>query len=169
MGSTVIKALFAILIFSYTWLFQEQNQEWDRQRQLIKSANNFATHDAVQLAERDAVNNGIVIVREDAYEMFLETLRLNLGLDLNLIPIPSSPLQSPVRVVHFEVIDETSVTFPYLYRNSTYMIAKYLYGPAVIAVIETDHPALMRNLMVQQPIRVAAIHEKKDHALIANW
>lgn len=161
MGSTVIKALFAMLVISYTWLFQEQNQEWDRIRQLLKSANNFATHDAVQLARKDTVNDGMVIVMEEAHDQFLETLQLNLGLDGNMQPKSGSPLQNEVRLVYFEVVDETTSNFPFLYEKPEYRIAKFLNGPAVIAVIETDHPALMRNLMVQQPVRVAAIHEKK--------
>ena len=166
MGSTVIKVLFAMFIFSYTWLFQEENQEWDRLRQLLKSANNLSTHDAVQLARKDTINNGkIVIESTEAYEKFLETLRLNLGLDADLQPRDISPLTEEVRIIHFEVIDEQSVEFPYLYENSTYRIAKHLEGPAVIAVIETAHPSLIRRMVEEQPIRVPAIHEKKINAI----
>jgi hypothetical protein len=66
-----------------------------------------------------------------------------------------------LRIVYFEVIDEQTVEFPYFYENSTYRIAKLLEGPAVIAVIETKHPSLIRSKVVEQPIRVPAIHEKK--------
>lgn len=166
MGSTVIKVLFAMLIFSYTWLFQEENQEWDRLRQLLKSANNLATHDAVQLARKYTINNGrIVIESAEAYEMFLETLQLNLGLDADLQPNTSSPLSDGVRIIYFEVVDEQTVEFPYLYENATYRIAKYLEGPAVIAVVETPHPSLIRRMVEEQPIRVPAIHEKKINAI----
>lgn len=166
MGSTVIKVLFVMLIFSYTWLFQEENQEWDRLRQLLKSANNLATHDAVQLARKGTINNGrIVIESTEAYEMFLETLRLNLGLDTDLQPKTFSPLSDEVRIVYFEVVDEQTVEFPYLYENATYRIVKYLEGPAVIAVIETSHPSLIRRMVEEQPIRVPAIHEKKMNAI----
>ncbi|WP_051318261.1 hypothetical protein [Cohnella thermotolerans] len=156
---TVIKVLFGVLVFVYTWLMQEQNQAWDLVRTQLKNANNMATHDAVQLTHTDDLNEGMLVIDfDDALEQFKGTLRANLGLDENLSPLPGSPLTAPVRIVHFEVLDERTHTFPYLYENETYRIAKYLRGPAVVAVIETAHPKLVRG-MDQEPVRVPAIQE----------
>lgn len=152
-----------MIIFTYSWLFQEQNQEWDRQRQLLKGANNHATHDAVQLAKRDSVTDGLLVLDEhNAYGLFLDTIQLNLGLDHSLNPKAGSPLNDEVRIVFFDIIDETTVEFPYLYENETYRIAKHLNGPAVVAVIETEHPQLIKSKDLA-PIRVAAIHEYVGH------
>lgn len=91
--------------------------------------------------------------------MPLMTMQLNLGLDSALIRVPDSPLQQPVTLVYFEVIDGTMATFPLLYENPAYGITKYLRGPAVVAVIETPHPALIQGGVRQGAIRVPAVHE----------
>lgn len=162
MASTIAKSLFAMLIFSYTWLFQEQNQEWDRLRQLIKGANNLATHDAALLAVRDMANGGLALIDyNEAYAQYVETLKLNLGLDESLIPISTSPLNDQVSILYFEVVDESMVTFPYLYENDIWHIAKYLHGPAVVAVVETAHPQIIRSIVPVDPITVPAIQENK--------
>lgn len=154
----MIKALFGLLIFVCTWLWQEQNQAWDLVRVQLKNANNMATHDAVQLTHSDELNDGrLVLDRDEALDLFKETLRANLGLDEGLAPRPGSPLTAPVRIVYFETLDERDHTFPFLYQNPEYRLAKYLRGPAVVAVVETAHPALIG--LPRQPVRVPAIHE----------
>lgn len=156
----LIKLAFAVLLFTMAWMVQEQNQEWEVERNLLKSANNFASHDAVQLVHRDSVGEGRLLLDEEAaYNAFLASLRANLGLDATLHPLPGSRLQHDVRVIWFQVIDERTVKFPYFYQNNTYHIAKYLRGPAVIAIIEIPHPILLRRLFEQPPIRVPAIEE----------
>jgi hypothetical protein len=155
----LIKLSFVLVLFTMTWLYQEQNQEWDVERSLLKSANDFAAHDAVQLVRRDSVGEGHLLLDDAAYDAFLAALRANLGLDASLHPLPGSRLPRDVTVVWFQIIDERTVTFPHLYENATYHIAKYLRGPAVIAVIETPHPILFRRLFEQQAIRVPAIQE----------
>lgn len=152
---TIFKLLFAILIFTYSWLYQEQNQEWDRERQLIKNAVNLATHNAVLLVKEETVNEGAVKMNV-VYQEFLDTLKANLGLDDDLQPKTGSPLLSGVRVVHFEIIDD--VDYPYMYDHPIYHVAKYLRGPAVVGVIETDHPKLVQG-PEQGALRVPAIHE----------
>jgi|GEM_PF-1358544 len=153
-----IKALFGLLMFVYAWFWQEQNQAWDLTRVQLKNANNMATHDAVQLTHPDELNEGrLTLDRDEALNQFKETLRANLGLDEGLAPRPGSPLTAPVRIVYFETIDEQTHVFPFLYQNSEFRIAKYLRGPAVVAVVETAHPALIGP--AQPPVRVPAIHE----------
>lgn len=156
---TVVKVLFGMLLFLYCWLYQEQNQAWDLVRVQLKNANNMATHDAVQMTRPDELNEGMLVIENaDALEQFKKTIRANLGLDENLSPLPGSPLTAPVRIVHFEVLDERTHSFPYLYENETFHIAKYLRGPAIVAVIETEHPKLVLG-KDPGPIRVPAIHE----------
>lgn len=156
----VIQVAFALLIYIFSWLYQEQNQAWDEQRQLLKAAGNLATHDAVQMAVRDPLNEGkLVIDRAAAYQRFLRTLGSNLGLSDSLSPLPGSPIFHQVRIIDFEIIDETMVTFPYLYNNPTYRIAKELRGPAVVAILETEHPRLVQSGGSQKSIRVPAIYE----------
>lgn len=161
----LIKLAFALALFTLTWLSQEQAQEWAVERNLFKSANNFAAHDAVQVVQRDSVGEGRLLLDDEAaYEAFVAALSANLGLDSSLQPLPGSRLRQAVKVVWFQVIDERTVTFPYFYQHPTYKIAKYLRGPAVIAVIETPHPMLIRGFFEQPPIRVPAIQE---YALIS--
>lgn len=152
---TIFKLMFAILLFTYSWMYQEQNQEWDRERVLMKNAVNLAAHNAVLLVKEETVNEGSVKVNM-VYQKFLDTLKENLGLDDDLQPIKGSPMLSEVRVVYFEVVDQ--VVYPYMYDHPVYPVAKYLRGPAVVGVIETDHPKLVRG-PVQGALRVPAIHE----------
>ncbi|MFD1775743.1 hypothetical protein [Paenibacillus rhizophilus] len=159
----IIKLAFVLLIFIYSWFFQAQNQEWDIDRELLKSANNMAVHDAAQeMNESERARGRLIIDRAAAEASFKETLEANLGLDDSLNPRAGSRLSSRVDVVHFEVIDESSgVTFPFLYEDSRYGITKYIQGPSVIAVIKTRHPALIARARTQEDIQVPAIQEYK--------
>ena len=157
---TVFKILFALFLILEAWFYQEENQDWDRQRQLLKDADNLATHAAAQLVYPDTLNEGQLLIDEDAAKAkFLQTLQQNLGLNEQLLPKTGSPLYSEVKLVYFQVIDERTVTFPYLYENETYHLAKYLRGPAVVAVVETEHPKWIQRLTEKEPIRVPAIQE----------
>ncbi|MDT3426025.1 hypothetical protein J2Z22_001545 [Paenibacillus forsythiae] len=159
----VIKLAFVLLIFIYSWFFQAQNQEWDIDRELLKHANNMAVHDAAQnMDESERAEGRLVIDRAAAEASFKETLKANLGLDDSLTPRAGSRLRYKVEVIDFEVIDESSgVTFPFLYEDSRYGIAKYIQGPSVIAVITTRHPVLIARVRSQEDIQVPAIQEYK--------
>ncbi|BCG57855.1 hypothetical protein [Paenibacillus sp. URB8-2] len=159
----IIKLAFVLLIFIYGWFFQTQNQEWDIDRELLKSANNMAVHDAAQeMNESERARGRLIFDRAAAEASFKETLEANLGLDDSLTPLAGSRLHSRVDVVHFEVIDEsTDVTFPFLYEDSRYGITKYIQGPSVIAVIKTRHPVLIARTKNQEDIQVPAIQEYK--------
>ncbi|WP_150274237.1 hypothetical protein [Paenibacillus tepidiphilus] len=159
----IVKLAIVLLMFIYTWFFQVQNQEWDLIRALLKDANNMAVHDAVlELNQYELSNGKIVIDPDEAYDTFVETLERNLGLSNDLAPKSGSRLHSKVKIVDFIIIDDMSnVNFPFLYENSQYHITKYLNGPAVIAIIETEHPKLISRNKKQAPIRVPAIQEYK--------
>lgn len=159
----VIKLAFVLLIFVYSWFFQIQNQEWDMLRSMLKDANNIAVHDASQELNESARAQGrLIIDPAEAYATFLESLQRNLGLDDGLSPMAGSRLQTRVKIVKFDIVDDsTGVTFPLLYEDSTYGITKYIQGPSVIAVIETQHPVLISRAKVQEAIIVPAVQEYK--------
>ncbi|MNP85888.1 hypothetical protein D3C76_1858240 [compost metagenome] len=65
-----------------------------------------------------------------------------------------------MKIVKFVIVDDsTGVTFPLLYEDSVYGITKYIQGPSVIAVIETQHPVLISRSKVQEAIIVPAVQE----------
>ncbi|MNI96512.1 hypothetical protein D3C73_1549780 [compost metagenome] len=67
-----------------------------------------------------------------------------------------------MKIVKFDIVDDsTGVTFPLLYEDSAYGITKYIQGPSVIAVIETEHPVLISRSKVQEAIVVPAVQEYK--------
>lgn len=157
----IIKLAFVLLIFIYSWFFQIQNQEWDMVRGMLKDAGNIAVHDAAQALDQAVLADGkLVIDPAEAFAAFTEAVQLNLGLGVDLSPEAGSRLHHQVKVLKFEIIDESSgVTFPLLYEDSAYGITKYIQGPSVIAVIETAHPVLITRAKQQEPIRVPAIQE----------
>lgn len=159
----VIKLAFVLLIFVYSWFFQIQNQEWDMLRSMLKDANNIAVHDASQELNETARGQGrLIIDPAEAYATFRLSLQNNLGLDEGLSPLTGSRLQTQVKIVKFDIVDDsTGVTFPLLYEDSVYGITKYIQGPSVIAVIETEHPVLISRTKVQEAIIVPAVQEYK--------
>ncbi|WP_342438745.1 hypothetical protein NSS79_06660 [Paenibacillus sp. FSL L8-0436] len=159
----IIKLAFVLLIFIYSWFFQIQNQEWDMLRSMLKDANNMAVHDASQqLNEAARAQGRLIIDPAEAYATFRQSLRINLGLDGGLSPLAGSRLQTQVKIVKFDIVDEsTGVNFPFLYEDSAHGIAKYIQGPSVIAVIETKHPVLVTRAKVQEAIIVPAVQEYK--------
>lgn len=159
----IIKLAFVLLVFIYSWFFQIQNQEWDMLRSMLKDANNIAVHDAAQeLNEMELTQGKLIIDPTEAYATFQQSLQENLGLNDALSPEPGSRFQTQVKIVKFDIVDESDgVTFPLLYEDSNYGITKYIQGPSVIAVIETIHPVLISRGKVQEPIRVPAVQEYK--------
>ncbi|MEC0168118.1 hypothetical protein [Paenibacillus graminis] len=159
----IIKLAFVLLIFVYSWFFQIQNQEWDMLRSMLKDANNMAVHDASQELNESARAQGRLIIEPaEAFAAFRQSLRANLGLDDGLSPLAGSRLQTQVKIVKFDIVDQSSgVTFPFLYEDTNYGITKYIQGPSVIAVIETVHPVLISRAKVQEAIIVPAVQEYK--------
>lgn len=159
----IIKLAFVLLIFIYSWFFQIQNQEWDTLRSMLKDANNMAVHDASQeLNEAARAQGRLIIDPVAAYATFRQSLENNLGLDDGLFPLAGSRLQTQVRIVKFVIVDDsTGNTFPFLYEDRAYGITKYIQGPSVIAVIQTDHPQLISRAKVQEAISVPAVQEYK--------
>lgn len=132
-------------------------------RSMLKDANNIAVHDASQeLNETARAQGRLIIDPAAAYATFRLSLQNNLGLDEGLSPLTGSRLQTQVKIVKFDIVDDsTGVTFPLLYEDSVYGITKYIQGPSVIAVIETEHPVLISRAKVQEAIIVPAVQEYK--------
>jgi hypothetical protein len=132
-------------------------------RSMLKDANNIAVHDAAQqLDETELTRGRLIIDPTDAYDTFQHALQVNLGLDNGLSPQVGSRFKNQVKIVKFDIVDDSAgVTFPLLYEDSEYGITKYIEGPSVIAVIETEHPLLISRAKAQEPIRVPAVQEYK--------
>lgn len=155
-----LKMSFVVILFLFTWLSQEENQAWDVQRTLLKNANNSAVHDAaLQIDKTQRAKGRIIIDPDRAWDVYQETLRLNLGLDSMMKATVGSPIQGSVTVLDFIILDDSNSTFPMLYEHSTYNITKYLTGPAVVAVVEIPHPRLINFSFTHSPIRVPSIYE----------
>ncbi|MBT2292327.1 hypothetical protein J7E73_25000 [Paenibacillus albidus] len=157
----IVKLAFVLLIFIYSWFFQIQNQEWDMLRSMLKDANNMAVHDAAQEMNEDARAQGrLIIDPAEAYATFQQSLQDNLGLNEDLSPKAGSRFNDQVKIIKFDIVDEsTGVAFPFLYEDSGYGITKYIQGPSVIAVIETEHPVYIARSKIQEAITVPAIQE----------
>lgn len=161
-----IKLAMIVIVFLFGWMYQEQNQEWDLQRNYLKDANNIAAHDAsLQIDDEEKSRGRLIIDSVMARAVFEESLQRNLNLDSSLSPQPGSPVTSAVRIRHFEILDERNSSFPMLYENATYGLVQWVYGPAVVSVIEIDHPQFVRRLFEQAPIRVPTIQEYKENRL----
>lgn len=159
-----LKLSFIVVLFVFAWLYQEQNQAWDVERNLLKEANNHAAHDAALQVDENKKSTGLLVIDPTrARSVFEETLRRNLALDETLSPRLGSPLQSEVRIVHFEILDDTNATFPMLYDAPEYKLTQWVYGPAIVSVIETDHPKLVQRIFQHVPIRVPTIEEHKEN------
>lgn len=159
----LIKIIFVLIIFIYSWFFTTENQEWDIIRTMLKDANNMAVHDAAQeLNEYELSRGRLIINPNEAYITFKTTLEMNLGLDDDLNPKAGSRLHDKVKIMDFVVIDDSSGrSFPFLYEDSRYGITKYIQGPCVVAVVETEHPAILAGAKKHKAIQVPAVQEYK--------
>jgi type II secretory pathway pseudopilin PulG len=66
----------------------------------------------------DAYNPRVEILPDDAWSAFNLTLRQNLSLDSNNQPYLNSPLDGPVSICYFKVINSSDI--PYTYNYSDY-------------------------------------------------
>ncbi len=161
-----LKTVFFFVFFIFTWLYQEQNNQWELTLTNLKNSNNLAVHDAILFPDPHALSEGkLIIDKNEALDRFKETLQLNLGLNETMDPKPGSPMRAPVEIVEFIIFDDTNSTFPFLYENPTYHVSKYLHGPAAFAVIKTDYPKIINRFGTGSDILVPAIEEFKLNQL----
>lgn len=162
--SNVVKVIFLCSIFAVIVRMQI-NLDVDRTtNRYIKEALEFAVHDASLAIDKVQLGDGLIVFDTiQAQKQFLDTLRRNLKLDNSLHPNSNSFLTEPVKIVYFELIDDSTpgVTFPdYVYSNPTYQILDEIDGPAVVAVIETKGPRYFAGSPIT--IRRAAVYEYKQ-------
>ena len=162
MGRTVINSI-VLVIYLMMFIYTQQNYEWDILRNLLKDANNFAVHDAAQEIDDDEKSRGMIVFRKsEARSTYEDTLKLNLGLNHLFEPVPGSRLKDRVQILEFVLFDDSSHTFPFLYENDTYKITQLIERPAVLAVIQTDHPRFLGNF-IQDPIMVTSVYQIKEN------
>ncbi|WP_054029075.1 hypothetical protein [Bacillus sp. FJAT-28004] len=131
------RALLIIALSTIFLLMQLTNVDRNRNTSLINSLTfslQYAAHDAaLQVDPLQQAEGYIVFNREEARNVFEETLRRNLRLKMDLTPLPNTLLDDPVEILFEDFVDDSSgVTFPYNYVNDQYHIYKTLLGPAVI-------------------------------------
>lgn len=162
--ANTVKYTFVLIIYLMLYVYNQQNYEWDILRNLIKDANNFAVHDAAQEVNDIEKSRGHIIFNPMAARLtFEDTLQMNLGLDPSFTPKPGSRLRDPVEIIEFIIFDDSNSTFPFLYENTTHSITRWIQGPSVVAVIQTNHPEFLQRTVVQDPIKVAAVYEYKPN------
>jgi hypothetical protein len=146
------KFLLLVLVSSLAvLLFALQSDEEMAMQVLFQSkhALNRATHAAAQSLDERKLAAGIYSIDPVEAKRTAELyLRENLGLDAHGFPLPGSPLQKPVDMLEFAVIDEHR-SFPYVYRNETYDFEVVFRRPGVVMIIGVAYPRIYNVL---QPI-----------------
>lgn len=123
----------------------------------------YAAHDAaLQIDPIEKSDGYIVFIRDQARNVFEETLQRNLRLKENLEPLPNTLLDDPVEIIFEDYVDDSSgITFPYNYVNDQYGIYKTLLGPSVIYEIRVKSPKtskysydgyIYKNVIEQYPL-----------------
>lgn len=157
MKYTILNA-FVLVIYLIFYIYTQQNYEWDIVRNLLKDANNFAVHDAaLQVDDNEKSRGRIVFDPVEAKKIFNDTLQKNLGLNATFDPVPGSRLKHSVEILEFRLFDESNTSFPFLFEDPEYGIARWIQGPAIYAVVKTNHPKFLSKSA--DPIKVPAIYE----------
>lgn len=166
MEHILVRMLIFSLVVTPLWLFQHEEGQWDITRIMMKESVNSATHDAAMALDSAELSRGrLVFNRAQAEANLLESLQINLGLYPSMLPKSGTRVRERVTVEYFEILDESNSTFPMLYQNATYGLAKYLNGPAIVAVISTPHPKIFSWSSLHPKIQVAAIHEYRENGI----
>jgi len=136
-----------MLVVSLTMYAQQIDQELAMKVYYKgKYAVNRATHAAVQQLDSFRLADGELFIDEDrAFDMAKQYLYANLLFDANGQPTAQSFIQSPIRILLFEVVNADQ-TFPYQYENPQYGIRLSLHKPAVVLVVALDYSGIfLRN------------------------
>jgi len=165
--SQAIRMFFMVLIFAIISIMQ-WNLDADRTgtRQL-KNSLEMAVHDASLALDESQLGEGFIVFDQtQARAYFRDSLMYHLTLDNHLTPLDSAFFQDPIDIKLLTFIDDKTIdpnnpaqtiTFPYVYTHSEYDIVDILYGPSVVAVIETKSPRYFSG--DKTLIRQAAVYE----------
>jgi len=122
-----------IVLLLFTSLDQLSNHAALIHYYSYKYAVNRATHAAAMQLDKEALADGHIVI--DEYEAQLAARQL---LNLNLE-------KDSYTITFFEVVHVESENVPYHYVNKQWNIELYLYKPAVILVISTELPHMIKS------------------------
>lgn len=162
--SETLRVFFLCIMFAGIMTMQ-LNYEIDKTgtRQL-RDALELAVHDASLNLDKTKVTDGYIVFDQPLAEQMLKnSLATNLKLEpITLNPLTDSFFKGQIRIVYLEYIDDESIkktgdVFPFNYRNPTYNLLETIYGPSIVAVVETtskrfnsDTPITLRQAVVYE-------------------
>ena len=159
----------SVIIFAYTITF---NQIYEINAQAYRKlgfAVKHASHDgALMINDLELAQNGkIIFEQEKVLETVKKSLKNNLPLDENLVPLHGFWYKEPLKIVDIIYIDNSyidpltnsEVAFPYIYNYKNIHDGKIyqraVFGPSIVLIVEA-------NLWkMEEPTREIVIQEYK--------
>lgn len=106
----------------------------------LKDGLKLATHDAALQVDRLVLEEGnVVFLPDQAEQAFLASVQRSFKLTAALEPTAGSVWQSPMRIVHFERVEDGIFPRPYN-SGPPYYYSDMLNGPSIIAIVQVKHP-----------------------------
>ncbi|MBU7316409.1 hypothetical protein [Paenibacillus oleatilyticus] len=135
-----------IWVIAFNWMMQTYGT--NKTKPLLDRATHAASLDIVP---EEAALGRLVWDRTKGTDDFYRYLRLNLKLDSDLTPGEGSHLREAPTVHHLEFV--TSPAYPYVLqrtvtvhtgtaKQTTRSVQVTIYGPSVVAIVETNQPLL---------------------------
>jgi|GEM_PF-1983149 len=107
----------------------------------------FAAHDAALMIDESYLSDGKIVFKKGptleespTFQAFIDSIEFNTGLKYEANSFTSSDpsfYEDTFSVVTFEMIDDETHTFPYVFKHPIYDIEVSVPGPSIVAVIET--------------------------------
>jgi len=116
----IIIFLFLALATDVTHLYATKIKTRHSLNLALRAASSQISADALT----DAYNPRVEIMPDDAQSVFNSTLRQNLSLDINNQPYSNSPVDGPVKVCYFKVVNPFDVPYTYNYNGYSETIDK---------------------------------------------
>ncbi|WP_066412849.1 hypothetical protein [Sutcliffiella cohnii] len=165
--SEALRGFFLIFIFALIMNIQFNLDADKTATRQIKNSLELAVHDASLAVDENQLGKGFIVFDQGQAEIyFKDSLMFHLDLDSELVPNNDSFYEHPFELKLLQFVDDKTedpnnpgqtITFPYIYTDSLYDIVEVLYGPSVIAVIETTSPRYFSGDGIT--IRQAAVYE----------
>jgi len=165
--SQAIRMFFMVLVFAMISIIQWNLDADKTGTRNLKNALELAVHDASLALDESQLGQGLIVFDQvQAETNFQNSLMYHLNVNDSYEPQSASFFQDTIDVKVLTFIDDstidpnnpsTTVTFPYVYTNATYDVVDILYGPSVIAVVETKSPRYFSG--EKAVLRQAAVYE----------
>jgi hypothetical protein len=165
--SEALRGFFLIFVFALIMTIQYNLDADKTATRQLKNTLELAVHDASLAIDESQISEGYVVFDQLQAEMnFKESMMYHLKLDTKYTPTANTFYQNAFEIKVLEFIDDQTpdpnnpgqtITFPYVYTNSTYDVVDVLNGPSIIAVVETVSPRYFSGN--GNTIRQAAIYE----------